>query len=56
MVPSATPARFAISLVEVEAYPFSAPFFVQTFAKEIFKSDYESYEGLLRVVIHNRFK
>jgi hypothetical protein len=26
------------------------------FAKEIFKSDYESYEGLLRVVIHNRFK
>ncbi len=35
---------------------FAAPFFVQTFAKEIFKSDYESYEGLLRVVIHNRFK
>ena len=35
---------------------FGAPFFVQTFAKEIFKSDYESYEGLLRVVIHNRFK
>ena len=35
---------------------FVAPFFVQTFAKEIFKSEYESYEGLLRVVIHNRFK
>ncbi|HDV8366295.1 TetR/AcrR family transcriptional regulator [Bacillus cereus] len=35
---------------------FAAPFFVQTFAKEIFKSDYESYEGLLKVVIHNRFK
>ncbi|WP_242295434.1 TetR/AcrR family transcriptional regulator [Bacillus cereus group sp. BfR-BA-01516] len=35
---------------------FSAPFFVQAFAKEIFKSEYESYEGLLRVVIHNRFE
>ena len=35
---------------------FAAPFFVQTFAKEIFKSEYESYEGLLRVVIHNRFE
>ena len=34
---------------------FAAPFFVQAFAKEIFKSEYESYEGLLRVVIHNRF-
>ncbi len=35
---------------------FAAPFFVQAFAKEIFKSEYESYEGLLRVVIHNRFE
>ncbi|KXY07684.1 TetR/AcrR family transcriptional regulator [Bacillus sp. FSL K6-0067] len=35
---------------------FAAPFFVQTFAKEIFKSEYESYEELLRVVIHNRFE
>ncbi|MES5938746.1 MULTISPECIES: TetR family transcriptional regulator [unclassified Bacillus cereus group] len=35
---------------------FAAPFFVQAFAKEIFKSKYESYEGLLRVVIHNRFE
>lgn len=35
---------------------FAAPFFVQAFAKEIFKTDYESYEGLLRVVIHNRFE
>ncbi|HDX9656856.1 TPA: TetR/AcrR family transcriptional regulator [Bacillus toyonensis] len=35
---------------------FAAPFFVQAFAKEIFKTDYESYEGLLRVVILNRFE
>lgn len=35
---------------------FAAPFFVQAFAKEIFKSEYESYEELLRVVIHNRFE
>ncbi|HGH7177134.1 TPA: TetR/AcrR family transcriptional regulator [Bacillus wiedmannii] len=35
---------------------FAAPFFVQAFAKEIFKSEYESYERLLRVVIHNRFE
>ncbi len=35
---------------------FAAPFFVQAFAKEIFKTEYESYEGLLRVVIYNRFK
>ena len=35
---------------------FAAPFFVQAFAKEIFESEYESYEGLLRVVIHNRFE
>lgn len=35
---------------------FAAPFFVQAFAKEIFKSEYESYEGLLRVVIYNRFE
>ncbi|TPV47337.1 TetR/AcrR family transcriptional regulator [Bacillus dicomae] len=35
---------------------FAAPFFVQAFAKEIFKSEYESYEGLLRVIIHNRFE
>lgn len=35
---------------------FAAPFLVQAFAKEIFKSEYESYEGLLRVVIHNRFE
>ncbi|MCU5376011.1 TetR/AcrR family transcriptional regulator [Bacillus cereus] len=35
---------------------FAAPFFVQAFAKEIFKSEYESYEGLLRVVIQNRFE
>lgn len=35
---------------------FAAPFFVQVFAKEIFKSEYESYEELLRVVIHNRFE
>ncbi|MGE6540612.1 TetR/AcrR family transcriptional regulator [Bacillus luti] len=35
---------------------FAAPFFVQAFAKEIFKSEYESYEGLLKVVIHNRFE
>ncbi|MED3125910.1 TetR/AcrR family transcriptional regulator [Bacillus wiedmannii] len=35
---------------------FAAPFFVQAFAKEIFKSQYESYEELLRVVIHNRFE
>ncbi|PEP23700.1 TetR/AcrR family transcriptional regulator [Bacillus wiedmannii] len=35
---------------------FAAPFFVQAFAKEIFKSKYESYEGLLRVVINNRFE
>ncbi|PGB82060.1 TetR family transcriptional regulator [Bacillus wiedmannii] len=35
---------------------FAAPFFVQAFAKEIFKSKYESYEGLLRVVIRNRFE
>ncbi|KMN43373.1 TetR/AcrR family transcriptional regulator [Bacillus paramycoides] len=35
---------------------FAAPFFVQAFAKEIFKTNYESYEGLLRVVIKNRFE
>ncbi|MBE5106428.1 TetR/AcrR family transcriptional regulator [Bacillus thuringiensis] len=35
---------------------FAAPFFIQTFAKEIFKMDYKSYEGFLRVVIHNRFE
>ncbi|MFC8055051.1 TetR/AcrR family transcriptional regulator [Bacillus cereus] len=35
---------------------FAAPFFVQAFAKEIFKSEYKSYEGLLRVVIRNRFE
>ncbi|MED0964020.1 TetR family transcriptional regulator [Bacillus cereus] len=35
---------------------FAAPFFVQAFAKEIFKTNYESYEGLLRVVINNRFE
>ncbi|QWU45236.1 MULTISPECIES: TetR/AcrR family transcriptional regulator [Bacillus] len=35
---------------------FAAPFFVQAFAKEIFKTNYESYEELLRVVIHNRFE
>ncbi|WP_263703237.1 TetR/AcrR family transcriptional regulator [Bacillus thuringiensis] len=35
---------------------FAAPFFVQAFAKEIFKLEYESYEELLRVVIHNRFE
>ncbi|WP_242272918.1 TetR/AcrR family transcriptional regulator [Bacillus cereus group sp. BfR-BA-01310] len=35
---------------------FAAPFFVQAFAKEIFKTNYESYEGFLRVVINNRFE
>ncbi|MBJ7987242.1 TetR/AcrR family transcriptional regulator [Bacillus cereus] len=35
---------------------FAAPFFVQAFAKEIFKTDYESYEVLLRVIIQNRFE
>lgn len=35
---------------------FTAPFFVQAFAKEIFKTDYESYEVLLRVIIQNRFE
>lgn len=35
---------------------FAAPFFVQAFAKEIFKTNYESYEGLLREVIYNRFE
>ncbi|HDR7795382.1 TPA: TetR/AcrR family transcriptional regulator [Bacillus luti] len=35
---------------------FAAPFFVQAFAKEIFKTEYESYERLLRVVIYNRFE
>ncbi|AZQ47715.1 MULTISPECIES: TetR/AcrR family transcriptional regulator [Bacillus] len=35
---------------------FTAPFFVQAFAKEVFKSEYKSYEALLRVVIHNRFE
>ncbi|KMP27082.1 TetR/AcrR family transcriptional regulator [Bacillus albus] len=35
---------------------FTAPFFVQAFAKEVFKSEYKSYEAFLRVVIHNRFE
>ncbi|MBE7150685.1 TetR/AcrR family transcriptional regulator [Bacillus mycoides] len=35
---------------------FAAPFFVQAFAKEIFKTEYESYEVLLRVIIQNRFE
>ncbi|KXY30433.1 TetR/AcrR family transcriptional regulator [Bacillus mycoides] len=35
---------------------FAAPFFVQAFAKEIFKTEYESYEILLRVIIQNRFE
>ncbi|MEQ3593543.1 TetR/AcrR family transcriptional regulator [Bacillus albus] len=35
---------------------FAAPFFVQAFAKEVFKSEYKSYEAFLRVVIHNRFE
>ncbi|MGE6588078.1 TetR/AcrR family transcriptional regulator [Bacillus mycoides] len=35
---------------------FAAPFFVQAFAKEIFKTEYESYEMLLRVIIQNRFE
>ncbi|KFN02003.1 TetR/AcrR family transcriptional regulator [Bacillus clarus] len=35
---------------------FAAPFFVQAFAKEIFKNDYESYEEFLRVAIRNRFE
>ncbi|MBK5474422.1 MULTISPECIES: TetR/AcrR family transcriptional regulator [Bacillus] len=35
---------------------FAAPFFVQAFAKEIFKTEYESYEVLLRVIIRNRFE
>ncbi|WP_342719510.1 TetR/AcrR family transcriptional regulator [Bacillus paramycoides] len=35
---------------------FAAPFFIQAFAKEVFKSEYKSYEAFLRVVIHNRFE
>ncbi|MBE7129115.1 TetR/AcrR family transcriptional regulator [Bacillus mycoides] len=35
---------------------FAAPFFVQAFVKEIFKTEYESYEVLLRVIIQNRFE
>ncbi|EOO74457.1 MULTISPECIES: TetR/AcrR family transcriptional regulator [Bacillus cereus group] len=35
---------------------FATPFFVQAFAKEIFKTEYESYEVLLRVIIQNRFE
>ncbi|MFD0771710.1 TetR/AcrR family transcriptional regulator [Bacillus sp. CGMCC 1.60114] len=35
---------------------FAAPFFVQTFAKEIFENTYDSYENFLRAVIRNRFE
>ncbi|MDM5154980.1 TetR/AcrR family transcriptional regulator [Bacillus sp. DX1.1] len=34
---------------------FAAPFFVQSFAKEIFEGTYESYEDFLRAAIRNRF-
>ncbi|MFI8709269.1 TetR/AcrR family transcriptional regulator [Bacillus sp. NPDC077411] len=35
---------------------FAAPFFVQTFVKEIFDNTYDSYENFLRTVIRNRFE
>ncbi|WP_028400269.1 TetR/AcrR family transcriptional regulator [Ectobacillus panaciterrae] len=35
---------------------FAAPFFIQSFAKQVFEDSYDSYEQFLRTVIRNRFE
>jgi AcrR family transcriptional regulator len=35
---------------------FAAPFFLQSFAKQVFEGSYDSYEEFLRTVIQNRFE
>jgi AcrR family transcriptional regulator len=51
-----TKKELLLAIVTPTVARFVAPFFIKTFAKEVFENEYERYEDFLRVVAKNRLE
>jgi AcrR family transcriptional regulator len=51
-----TKKELLLAIVTPTMAKFAAPFFIKTFAKEVFENEYEHYEDFLRMVARNRLE
>ncbi|KZE69302.1 TetR family transcriptional regulator [Fictibacillus phosphorivorans] len=51
-----TKKELLLAIVTPTVAKFVAPFFIKSFAKEVFENEYERYEDFLRVVAKNRLE
>lgn len=51
-----TKKELLLAIVTPTMAKFAAPFFIKTFAKEIFENEYDHYEDFLRMIAKNRLE
>jgi AcrR family transcriptional regulator len=51
-----TKKELLLAIVTPTMAKFAAPFFIKTFAKEVFENEYEHYEDFLRIIAKNRLE
>jgi AcrR family transcriptional regulator len=51
-----TKKELLLAIVTPTMAKFAAPFFIKTFAKEVFENEYEHYEDFLRMIAKNRLE
>jgi AcrR family transcriptional regulator len=51
-----TKKELLLAIVTPTMAKFAAPFFIKTFAKEVFENEYEHYEDFLRMIARNRLE
>ncbi|MBN3554745.1 TetR/AcrR family transcriptional regulator [Fictibacillus nanhaiensis] len=51
-----TKKELLLAIVTPTVAKFVAPFFIKSFAKEVFESEYEHYEDFIRVIAKNRLE
>ncbi|MFE1245006.1 TetR/AcrR family transcriptional regulator [Fictibacillus sp. NPDC058756] len=51
-----TKKELLLAIVTPTMAKFAAPFFIKTFAKEVFEKEYEHYEDFLRMIAKNRLE
>ncbi|MED1863095.1 TetR/AcrR family transcriptional regulator [Fictibacillus nanhaiensis] len=51
-----TKKELLLAIVTPTVAKFVAPFFIKSFAKEVFENEYEHYEDLIRVIAQNRLE
>jgi AcrR family transcriptional regulator len=51
-----TKKELLLAIVTPTMAKFIAPFFIKSFAKEVFENEYDHYEDFLRTIAHNRLQ